>query len=247
MIKYIRADLYRLWRRIPRLVMLALVLLAVGDIYKPGDNAGSTILDLIDMFESTLKYVPVYFGVIELMYIFGDDFAGKTAQIAIGTGVTRREVVISKWLEVIINTAIDASVMTVMVLIECLIKTHTMPISLVGAVLVHLLVCIMATAAFMSLVLPIMFAMQNITVAFLIYVLLASGLVNKLVDFLSNQIKFIRVYHLGSYTLYNCLNVFRSRLILGSFNITSLIGVTIYVAAALMATILIYNKKELEF
>lgn len=245
--KYIRADLYRLWRRIPRLILLVIVVYLIGDMFRPGANQDSTILDLMDMFEEVLKYVPVYFGVIELMYVFGDDFIGKTAQIAIGTGVTRREVVFSKWIEIVINTAIDAVIITIIVLIESIIKTHTMPGELLAAVLVHLLVAVMATAAYIAVVLPIMFAMQNITVAFLLYPLFSSGLFSKFIDFLGNAVKFIRVHHLASYTLYNCLNVFRSRLILGSFSITSFVGMLIYVCAGVAITLAVYKKKELEF
>lgn len=88
--------------------------------------------------------------------------------------------------------------------------------------------------------------MQNITVAFLIYVLLSSGAINKLIGLLAN-IKILRRLGIENYTLTNCLTVFRSRLILGSFKFESVLGIIIYVGGALWLTCKLYKSRELEF
>lgn len=245
--QYLNADLYRIFRRIPRLIMLFFVMVIISVFFWPDSNDEVTIIDLIDLLQSCIKYVPVYIGFIEVIYIFGDDFAGKTAQIAIGTGVKRSQVILAKWLEMIIIVAIDASVIAVWAIILSVIKTHSIPAELVFNIIAHIIVCVIATGAYIAIVFPIMFAMQNITVAFLIYNLIAFGLFNKIIGFIVTANKFLRKFNLENFTLTNCLNVFRSRMILGSFKIESMIGIAIYIAVALYLTNLIYKKRELEF
>lgn len=243
---YINADLYTIFKRIPRWVMLAIVLFIIGAIFWPSSDEDYTIIELVDTLEQVLRYAPVYLGFIEMIYIFGDDFTGKTAQIAIGIGVKRRQVVMAKWLEAIIVVAADIVMIVVLSLGLSVIQTHSLPIELVADIIVHMLISILTIAAYIALVFPIMFMMQNITVAFLIYMLLSSGAINKLIDLLSNLEK-IRFLNVGKYTLTNCITVFRSRLALGSFKFESAFGIVIYIAAALCITCLLYKKKELEF
>lgn len=245
--KYINADLYRLYRRIPRLVLLFVIFAVIAMIFWPDKKSDTTIIELIDLLEGCLKNVPVYIGFIELLYVFGDDFAGKTAQIAIGTGIKRKEVIFSKWLETIIVTAIDVVVIVVIGLVLSVISKHTLPAELVRDIIAHAVVAVLATAAYMAVVFPIMFMMQNITVAFLIYIVLASGTINKILGYVLSLNKFIRTLALEHFTLTNCLNVFRSRMILGTFQFESVIGIIIYIALALYVTNLLYKKRELEF
>ena len=243
---YIKADLFRIFTRIPRWILIGFVLFIVGAVFWPGDNEDATIIQLMDMLEMTIKYAPVYLGFIEIIYIFGDDFAGKTAQIAIGTGVKRNEVILAKWLEVIIITAVDICMITLVAVVFCLIKCHNIPFNLLVDLLAHMLVGVLATAAFMALVFPIMFAMQNITLAFLVYIMIASGAINSLIGYLAG-FKWVRVLRLDQFTLSNCLNVFRSRMVLGSFQWESMAGIILYIGITLGVTCFIYKSRELEF
>lgn len=244
--KYIKAELYRVYRRIPRLIMLGLILLAMIDIFRPGSNKDSTIIELVDLLEQALKYAPIYIGFVEMIFVFGDDFAGKTAQIAIGTGIRRSQVIFAKWFEALIVVAIDTAAVVVVALVLSVIKTHTLPAKLLVDILAHMVVSVLSTGAFMALVFPIMFMMQGITVAFLIYILLSSGAINKIIGLIGNA-KFLVKLNIANYTLSNCLNVFRSRMILGSFQIESVLGIVLYVGLALWFTCFLYKKRELEF
>ena len=243
---YISADLYRIFRRIPRWIFIGIVLTMIFLVFKPSKDESLTIVELVEEIETTLKFAPVFIGFIEIMYIFGDDFVGKTAQIAIGIGVNRNKVILAKWLEMIIVTAIDVITIVILALVLSVMRTHTLPAQLVADIIAHTLVAIMATAAYTALVFPVMFAMQTITVAFLLYMLLSVGAINQLMQLLF-QLKWLKKLTLENYTLTNCLNVFRSRMILGSFHIKSMIGIIIYIAGALYLTYVVYKKRELEF
>lgn len=246
MSKYIKADLYRIFRRIPRYMLLALVMIVVVAVFWPGSNDDSTIIQLVDLLETFLKYSPIYLGFIEIIYIFGDDFAGKTAQIAIGIGVKRSQIIFAKWLETMIVVGADIAMIVVVSLGLSVFKTHTLPIELLADIFAHMAVSVVATAAFVALVFPIMFLMQSITIAFLLYMLFCSGAINKIIGYLANM-KYLRMLNINNLTLSNCLNVFRSRMILGSFHVQSVMGIVIYVVVTLWITIFIYKKRELEF
>lgn len=243
---YINADLYRIFRRVPRWIKLGMVMVIIGVIFWPNNDSEATIIDLVDLLETVLKYAPVYLGFIEIMHIFGDDFAGKTAQIAIGTGVKRAQVIMAKWLEMIIVITVDTTIIVIIALSLSVIHTHSLPGQLVVDIIAHIIVSVLAAGAFTALVFPLMFAMQNITLAFLIYILLSAGAINKLISLLANA-KLLRKLMIEQFTLTNCLNVFRSRMILGSFKVESLLGIIIYIGLALAITCFIYKKRELEF
>ena len=243
---YINADLYRIYRRVPRWIWLTTVFAIIALLFWPSNNEESTIIELVDFLEQVLRYVPVFIGFIEIIYVFGDDFAGKTAQIAIGTGVKRRQVILAKWFELLIVTAIDVVIISIIAIVLSVIHSHSFPAELIVDVIVHIIMSVLATGAFISIVFPIMFAMQNITVAFLIYILLSAGAINKLIGLLAN-IKILRRIGIENFTLTNCLTVFRSRLILGSFKFESALGIIIYVSLALWFTCKIFKNRELEF
>lgn len=246
MLNYINADLYRIFRRIPRWIMVGIVMVVIAVLFWPDSNSDSTIIELAELLESTLKYVPVYIGFIEIIYVFGDDFAGKTAQIAIGTGVKRNQVIFAKWIEFVITVATDVVMIVVISLVLSVVKTHYLPAQILGDLIAHMIISILATGAYVSLVFPIMFAMQTITVAFLIYIIIAAGAINKIIGLISGT-KLLKHLMIENYTLTNCLNVFRSRMVMGNFHFESILGIIIYICLFIYLTTVVYKKRELEF
>ena len=125
-------------------------------------------------------------------------------------------------------------------------KFHSIPAESIAELLAHMVVSVLATGCYMALAFPVMFVMQNITVAFLIYMLLASGAINKIIGYLA-MTKYLKKLNIENFTMTNCINVFRSRMILGSFQFESVLGIAIYLGAALWLANFIYSKRELDF
>lgn len=248
MIKYIRADLYRIFRRKARIIIALLFIYLTVDQFWPGKQADTTIVDAVDVIESVLKYAPPILGFLEMFYVFADDFAGKTAQIAIGTGIKRIQVIMTKWVDMLILISLDLMVLTGLSAGLAQLQAGSMPAGLSSSLVAHVVVAIISTMAYVSIVMPIMFAMQSVTLSNILYLVLSFGLIFKLLGFVS-QLERLQKFNIGSITLTNALNVLRSRMLLGSFHIVrvSFIAIVIYTAAGIAVTYLIYRNRELEF
>lgn len=246
MLNYIKADLFRILARGKRWILVGVVFFIDAIIFWPSAESGMTGVDNAEMIESVLKWLPLAIGFIEIMYVFGDDFRGKTAQIAIGVGIKRRHVVLAKWLEMIILAFLDTLLVVITGVVLCAFSAGAIPAELFGDLFVQTLMCVLAAAAYSAMVLPILFMSQGTTLSMLVYLLLSAGLIHKLME-LIGRIKAISGLHLSNYTLTNCLNVLRSRLILGSLHFESLLGTLIYLGIFLFITDYFYRRLELEF
>ena len=246
MLNYIKADILRVLTRVRRWIILGIILLLIGALSIQSPDSHATGVSNLENLETTLQAMPLIIGYIEILYVFGDDFKGKTAQIAIGMGVKRREVVLSKWIEVVILAFLDTFAAALVAIVVTAFSPAPIPLELYGELIIQCLICVLSVAGYMALVLPILFAAQGTTVAMLIYMLLSSKLMHKLFELLG-KIKELSPLHLSNYTLTNCLNVLRSRLLLGSMHFESLAGIVIYLSVFVTMAVFIYRKLELEF
>ena len=243
--RYIRADLYRILRRIKHWVFIAIFALIAYISFDPfGSESTGTVN--YDVMMSMVKWMPAVLGFVEILFVFGDDFRGKSAQIAIGIGIDRFKVVLVKLIDMVIVYSIDLAGLTLFSVALCLPTKGRLPLQLFWSLLAAELISILACAAFTALAMIIMFAAQDITLGLIIYLLLATGLLKKLITLLASLGKISR-FHLDTYTLSNCVSVLRARALLGSFNIVTFLGILIYIAIGIGATYAVYRKKELEF
>ena len=247
MLNYMRADFYRISHRLVRWILFALMTIGLVLMHWPSKGEQPTYPELLSGIESLVSFIPVLYGTLEMIFVFGDDFKGKTSQIAIGLGVSRLKVILSKWLVFTLTCFFDLVVFSLaMWLGSNLMYQSKIPAGLLPELFAHVLIATIGVAAYSASLLWILFLAQNITVALLFYVALSTTLVNFGITMLADQ-EWIQRFHISSYTLSNSLNVFRSRMVLGSFHFMSLLGILIYIAIGLGAAYLAYRHKELEF
>lgn len=243
---YMKADLSRIFKRVPRIITMLFLLAIDVVVFWNGKKSTNTGVDIANVLTTILKWLPAVIGFIEIGYVFGDDFKGKTAQIAIGIGVSRRAVVICKWLEMIILGAIDTLVIIVVAVLTTSLTGVPIPSEMAGEVTICGVMAVLSVAGYTAMVLPVFFMAQGVALGNLVYLLLSTQLFMKLVGYIGS-IQKIAWMHLSNYTLSNCLNVLRSRLILGSLHYESLLGIAVYIVLYLIVTVRLYRKLELEF
>lgn len=244
MSRYIFADLKRVFKRVPLLIIVAVLIWVCGSIDRTVTEG--LAMDIVDQTKKTFIYACVPAGFLSLIFILGEDLRAKTAQIAIGIGISREKVVLAKWLECVIFTAVCELVMICYSFITASMHSAQFTASDWGEVLLVLLTSVVATGVYMAIVFPIIIASNGISVAMLVYVFLSTGLINKGLGYL-DFIKPIQKLHIIGKTPTNLLNVCRTRMILGHMAIGQWIGVILFMAAFLGLSIFIYRKQELEF
>ena len=248
MLRYIIADLKRILLRGPRTLALLFTyvfgIISMFSVHKSGNWNSVVMVSWMDQFTAIML---IMLGVIEIFAVYGDDFKAKSMQVAIGVGISRKKIVFSKMIEMAILVLVDIVVgVLIMVAFGCgVFRTEIRPEQVVE-------ICAMYFAAWLyimacsSLAIILAFIVQGTALPAILYLLFALEVVDGSVEALLN-LKWIKELHLTQFQLTSLLNVFKARLILGTFRWGEFIGILIYFAIGFVATMLLFEKQELEF
>lgn len=247
--RYILADLCRLSKRVPRWVLVGLCWLlsiVIIAIFVSTSKTPTTGSDFISQAKNAIALSSVFFGLFEIVYIYGDDFKAKSMQIAIGSGISRRRIVNSKWVITMITVAFDLFAMVFLLVIEGLIISEGLSIKSVGELLLYTIALWVSIISTVGVVAILIFACQGIGLAVLLYLAIQFTGISKVIDILSVVCKIER-FHLSSYELSSLYDVFTARLELGSIHFSSLVGIIIYMVVSFLLAELIFRHRELDF
>ncbi len=241
---YIRADLHRIFRRVPRHILLVAVfaILAYIGVKVFTDY---TIYEICDLFSKHSSKIFFVFGLIEYAFVYGDDFRARTMQIAIGTGVSRRHVVLAKWLEAMFLCLLDLLCVFVIIIGICAVNG----IAFTGDAALDLvimfffdLIKIGGAYAFTQI---FIFLKQGTGLGMLIFISMYLGIINIIATIVTDS-NLLKSFHLEKYMFTAMLNLSRSRLLVGSLS-PALLGIVVYLVFFYAVTCLIFRKRELEF
>lgn len=246
---YICADLKRIARTPQRLVLLALCLAGAATMVRLEDAAMSSRTAVSVTGVISMSYAIWYYlvgGVIELIFVLVPDFKAKTMQAAIGRGMPRRRVVLSKQLELAVIALADAVVLLAAAAVMYgrygvhpgAEQWRDLAISLLGEW--------MTISVFSNLAMILVFLTQIAPLGVLIYVVLAFNAIPSCLNLLEKQ-DFFAALHLSQYTFTAKSNEFIAQLTLGNFSWTSLLWILGYAAAAYLIAAAAFEKRELEF
>lgn len=245
MIRYLKADLHRISRRIPRYIALAILyLLSIALFLIISD--GRTIYQVVEFMTTIIPYICVLFGLFEYMFVYSDDLRAKTMQIAIGTGIHRGKVVLTKWLEALILCIFDLIVLLAIICICCAIMGVTLTAEPARDVVIILLFGLIKIMGCMAFTMIFHFRTQNTNTGMLVYIASALGIVNFAFDTILS-IGFLNSLHLTRILFDNLVSVARARALIGSVSILPLLGIVLYFIAAYFITLKLFEKRELEF
>lgn len=245
MIRYLKADLHRISRRIPRYIALVL-LYAVCIIAALFFAEGRTIYEIINVMTKIIPYVCCIFGLIEYIYVYSDDVKAKTMQIAIGTGIHRGKVILTKWLELLILCVLDFIVLFVVFCVCCTVRGASLSGEPAADIIILILFGLIKIMGCVGFTMIFHFRTQNASTGMLVYLASAFGIVNMFFSTLVT-IGFLKNLPLSSMLFDSLLDVARARAIIGSFSFPHILGIVIYLVAAYFITLKLFEKRELEF
>ncbi len=249
MINYIRADFYRIFRRIPRWIMFVLCLagLVAGSFWMAYMREMNSVA-LVSSCGMVFLVAAVLFGLIELVSVFSADFKAKTMQIAIGTGVLRRHVVLAKMIEFAVLTLLDN-----LVLMLCItVGSHIMGIPLRGSEIYQVLITVFGYMLYMLVpavytMIP-MFFTQHTGLATILYLVLFIDPASVIMEQFFSTNKIVLFLHLNELTFTSMVGVFNTQLGLQiSFPIFAILGLLLYIVVGYFIAARIFRKRELEF
>lgn len=248
MLRYIVADLKRILLRGPRTLALLFTyffgIISMFGAHKSGNWNSVVMVSWMDQFTAIML---IMLGVIEIFAVYGDDFKAKSMQVAIGVGISRKKIVFGKMIEMAVLVLVDIVVgVLIMIAFGCgVFRTEIRP-EQVGEICAMYSTAWLYIMACSSLALILAFIVQGTALPAILYLLFALGVVDGSVGALLN-LKWIKELHLAQFQLTSLLEVFKARLILGTFRWGEFIGILIYFAIGFVATMLLFEKRELEF
>lgn len=249
MLNYLIADLNRMSRKKSLVYTLAayvgLFFIMVYMIYNPRLDAGG-YASKTDMF---LEFYPLVVGIPIFLSIYSDDFKSKAMQIAIGYGIDRNKIILTKAIETVILSVISGVLLgalaIVMPKIMGLTLSHEQFLGLAFSSVIGMLKIIV----YVNISTILVYHYQNAMYGTISFVLLCSGTIRIILSLIFSQ-KFV-VDIIGNLTehLFTTLLAIEklNYITTGSFKITSIIEIVLYMVIPVIVSMIIFRKKELEF
>ena len=243
--RYMNADLYRIFTRVPRYILLAVLYAAIFFIARTSADE-QTIYQFIQSFTKYVNALFVIIGLVEFVFVYGDDFKAKTMQIAIGTGISRRRVILTKWAEVAVLMLVDTLVMAVVVVIAAATKGVGFEADVIGKFVILLFFGFLKVIGSVGFTMIFVFWTQNTSLGMLIYLATASEITGHLFGAVL-ETGVLSSLHISGYTFSGLMQMSRSRLMAGAFNFWFMLGIVLYLVAFFFLTCLVFRRRELEF
>ena len=249
MIGYLCCDMRRLLRRFPRWLML---LLGIGGLALAAAVFGQTGLygawssfAYVAAIKAMVKPLSLIIGVIELFFVFGDDLKAKTMQAAIGTGLSRTDIVLGKFLEIVLLALLDVILYAVFLLaFGALFQAGLLAVQL-RELSVYCFVEWLKVVGYMSLTMILLFYKRSLGLALVLYIALYAKVLHTLARLLLS-FKAIEGLHLSRYTFTASIDTLQTYLIGGLSGVGPLLVALAYCALGCLTAMLLFQKRELE-
>lgn len=252
MLNYIIADYKRIAGRIPRIFLVFAYLVTYFLIVLINFNKAKGGYSSINLMEHTTSIIfsfgPAVIGLIAFITAFSYDFKAKTMQVAIGLGISRLKVIVAKLIQIALVAITDMILFGIGLAVLCFITGIPLAPHQIRTVLIDMLSLVLYTCCASSIVMFIVFKLQNMLVPMVAYILVVLGGIRALIRTLARFLpSFIADMHLENYTFEYFLETFRTNLMMGRFEVVHLFGCFVIMALGLFICWLVFRKMELDF
>ncbi len=198
---------------------------------------------------SFLGYFPLIIGLIVFLSVYYDDFKSKSMQVAIGYGMRRYKVVLSKIIESIVLFVLSIIIIGIITMIVPVLLGLKLNGSQITEILFTLVIEMLRAIGYISISSIPVFYTQNAVNGTILYVLLSSKTIMLLLSIILGQDFIVNIF--GNLTkfvytigLYGIRSTFMQT---GIINMSIVLMIIIYVILPTIISICGFRKKELEF
>jgi len=167
-------------------------------------------------------------------------------QVAIGIGISRKKVILSKLLEVIILVFFDLVLFGVIAFSLGGILGAGLNIEQVKEILAFILSVWYSIVGYTSLTMILMFFTQNSSIGSLTYLGICITVFAAIPDLIFS-LPVLAKFNLDHYLLSSLVKTFQSHILMGRVNAGALIGILLYIIVGYLCTVWVFKKRELEF
>ena len=198
---------------------------------------------------SFLGYFPLVIGLIVFLSVYYDDFKSKSMQVAIGYGMRRYKVVLSKIIESIVLLVLSIVIIGIITMIVPMLLDLKLNGSQITEILFTLVIEMLRAIGYISISSIPVFYTQNAVNGTILYVLLSSKTIMLLLSIILGQDFVVNIFgnltkFVYTFGLYGIRSTFMQT---GIINISIFLMIIIYVILPTIISICGFRKKELEF
>lgn len=248
MIQYLKADLWRINRRIPRIFVFVIYLL-IGLIMtlSASEQKNFNFIKLGDSMVLSFQILPYFLAMINLYFVFEDDFQVKTMQVAIGRGIKRLQIILVKWCEMILLSFIDCMALFAVMCGAGLCKGIVLKGSAVFHVTAQMCTTVLTVGVMTALVMIVIFQMMQLGATQLLFIILVLKPVSMIINYQEMSNETMAKLNLSRFLIGSNLDAFKTFLDSGRFDLWSFMVIFVYGAIGIGAAYLLFRKKELDF
>lgn len=248
---YILADYRRILTRVPRLLFLAVyeiaIIISVISAWKD-----APVFTSLDFFNATSLWFTgmgsLMLGVGALINVFGDDFKCKTMQVAIGIGVTRLQVVVSKLIQCAMILVTDLLVTCAVLGVLTLVTGVSLAPHQYFQIFADCVYILLFAVCWASVISALIFKLQSMLLPMVIFVLMNFNLLDFLLRSLTrSNIELLQRLHLEYYTPAYFADTIRTNMLMTKLDVTPVFGLFVWIALGVAAAYMIFRKQELDF
>lgn len=248
MIPYLKADLWRINRRIPRILAFVIYLLIGVTITVIRSNQKSfNFIKLGDVMTSVFQILPFFLAMVNFYFVFEDDFQVKTMQAAIGRGIKRFQIVLIKWCEMIFLSFIDCMALFVLMCGVGLSKGIILKGSAVFHVTAQMCVTLLNIGVMTALVMIVIFQIMQLGLTQLLFIILVIKPVSLFIGYQEMVNETMAKINLSRFLVGSNLDALKISLESGRFDLWNFVVTLVYWAIGIGAAYLLFRKKELDF
>ena len=188
---------------------------------------------------------PLLLGLPIFLAVFSDDFRSHALQMAIGSGLSRKKLILARFTETVILTIVITVFMFIAAFISGLIQGMDMQI--IGEACVKSLIDMITMVCYLAICLIPVYGTQNTTLGMILYILLEAGVVGTVLNALRSGIPQIKDIHIEWLLPDKLINDVAMS---GDYSwgwVVWIIVPVVYIAIPVWVAMILFRKKELEF
>lgn len=242
----------RVLGRIPRIIVLAVFeLVFIFSVMSSWKSAAGTYTS-VKLLESTSTFLGTSFmlfiGTMDFIQSFNYDFSAKTIQVAIGIGISRLQIIISKLIQTTLVILTDALVTIGIFFVLSFITRSSLAPHQFGELFIKASSCILLVSCATALTMPLIFRTKSMIIPLICFSVLWLGLVTyALRMILRNAPTFVTSLQLDRLTHDSCIGEILTDALIGRFQLMPWIGTVFWFALGIYLTWLAFRKMELDF
>ena len=239
---YFFADLKRvLCKPIHLIVVIVAFVMSYRVLMTTTDNPWT------GLFGNYINTMAVLIGFLSIVTVFYQDYKNRIVQSVIGLGIRREQVVLTKFLEMILVTLVDFIIVAIIVKGIILSLGITFPLNYEFRFFLKLIFGWIQVIECAGITAIFLYASGNLFLITVVYLLLINSAISLGFTKIGNCFDVIQNYHFERFDPISANEFLYSNVILGKIDIFMTVLILAYILGGVGISTLLFSRKELEF